>query len=442
MGKKKRKVKYDVTETLRFKLFSPEYEELTKDLYASACKGTEHLWDKINGPEDLRSDTQLKKDFYEAANNGMKSAQDGIIAIIQSKDKLDYPKELLLRGIADAIAWQILGGQLCHARRFFKSGNQPDLYNCNLDSVVYAAKENHKKNPRSISLISDLTSFIQVGDLLVCDPEKGITIAEVKEGAMNAKIFGFMEFYMKSKCDRAFYYFAQQEGDKAVKQLKRIIRQESRMSYVTTVLATGQGVDPDTSEKINIPEPYFEIQSWDERLVKTLDKADEKGWAIDVIDGCVFLGVYASEHMLMSGHVIFNSWFDSSGGTPDCPRALLIDSMLHPLALPVFSRNLPEKHMFDVLFGRKQVCMAICIESLLKQCEKAGLSVRFATNKERGRLDKTGNRPYRHKGEAIFIGNGKAEFALMDGIFLRVMFHGQSPISLIISMIEGTDEII
>ncbi|EKG2484423.1 hypothetical protein ACUVJI_04730 [Vibrio parahaemolyticus] len=440
VAKKKRKIKYNVLETLRFRAFPPEYEELTQSLYTKACKGSESIWDEINNLDELKNNNELREKFYKAAHDGMKSAQDEIVSIIQSGDKLDFSKELLLRGIADAIAWQLMGHQLCHARRFFKSGKQPDLYNCNFDSVVFAAKENDKNSPSSVSLISDLTSFIQVGDLLIFDPKNGLTIAEVKEGAMNAKIGDYMKFYMESQCDRSLYYFAQREGAQAVKQLQRMFRQASRMSHVSTVLSTGRGVDPDTNEQIYIPEPFFEIESWDERLVSKLDEADRKGWAIDVIDDCVFLGVYASEHMLAGGHIIFNSWFDSSGGTPDCPRGLLIDCMRTPLALPIFSRNLPDKHKFDVLFGRKQVCMAICIESLLKACEKAGLSVRFATNKERGRLDQTGNRPYRHKGKAILIGNGKTELALMDGIFLRVLFHGQSPVSLIQSMLDGMDE--
>ncbi|MEZ8236113.1 hypothetical protein AB6C62_21670 [Vibrio splendidus] len=440
MGKKRRKVKYDAVETLRFRTFPSEYEELTRKLYTMACKGSEPFWDQITSPDDLKHNSELRERFYKSAHDGMKSAQDEIISIIQSGSKLNFPKELLLRGIADAIAWQFIDRQLCYARRFCKSGKQPDLYNCNLESVVFAAKENYERNPSSMSLISDLTSFVQVGDLLISNPNEGLTIAEVKEGAMNAKVCDFMKFYSKSQCDRSFHYFAQKEGAQAVKQLQRMVRQTSRMSHVSSVLATGKGVDPDTNEQVHIPEPYFEIESWDDQLISKLDESDEKGWAIEVIDDCVFLGVYTADHMISSGHLIFNSWFDNSGGTPECPRALLIDCMRIPLALPIFNRNLPEKHKFDVLFGRKQVCIAICIESLLKACEKVGLLVRFATNKELGRLDQTGNRPYRHKGKAIFIGNGKVELALMDGIFLRVMFHGQSPVSVIRSILDSMDE--
>ncbi|WP_429096971.1 hypothetical protein [Aeromonas media] len=440
MAKKKHKEKYDLVKTLRPMAFPGEYEELTKSLYIKACKGSQALWDRIDNLNVLKENKELREKFYRSANQGMMSAQDEIISIIQGEDKLAFSKLLLLRGIADAIAWQLLGSQLAYARRFYKSKPQPSLYNSNFESVVLAVKELAKQTPDAAILISDLTSFIQVGDLLICDPEKGITISEVKEGSMNAKIGDFMKFYMQSQCDRVLYYFGQQEGEHAVKQLQRMFRQADRMNHVSTVLQTGKGVDPDTNQHINISEPFFIMDSWDSRLVKALDIANEKGWALDVIDNCLFIGVYASEYMRTGGHILFNSWFDEMGGTPECPRALLIDCMRNPLALPIFSRNIPDEYKFDVLFGRKQVCIGICIELLLDECKKVGLSVRFATNKERGQLDKTGNRPYRHKGNAIFIGNGSVEFVLLDGIFLRAMFHGQSPISVIQAILKSSEE--
>lgn len=303
--------------------------------------------------------------------------------------------------------------------------------------MVFAAKESLKEKPNTVSLISDLTSFIQIGDLLECDPKKGLKIVEVKEGKMNAKIGDFMDFYMHSQCDQALHYFSQQEGEQAIKQLQRMFRQMNRMLHVTSVLNTGHGVDPDTNEQVKIPEPFFPMENWDDQLTHTLKKAHDKGWAIDVIDNCLFLGVYASEHMRIGGHIIFNHWFDNAGGTPECPRKRLIDCMYNPLALPIFSRDIPDEYKFDVLFGRKHVCMGICIEKLLEECNKIGYSVRFATNKEQGLLDKTGKRPYKHKGKSVFIGDGVKEVVLMDGIFLRIMFHGQTPMSVIKTMIEN-----
>ncbi|MFQ2100765.1 hypothetical protein ACK33K_09600 [Aeromonas sanarellii] len=75
----------------------------------------------------------------------------------------------------------------------------------------------------------------------------------------------------------------------------------------------------------------------------------------------------------------------------------------------------------------------------LEECKKTGYSVRFATNKEQGLWDKTGKRPYKHKGKSVFIGDGVKEALLMDGIFLRIMFHGQTPMSVIKTMIENIE---
>ncbi|MGU5652407.1 hypothetical protein [Aeromonas allosaccharophila] len=440
MGKKKhKKPKYDLVETLSQQAFPSEYEDLTRSLYVKACQGSRNLWEKIPNIDVLRCDEELREQFYSSANQGMMSAQDDIIDIVLSGDKIDLSKELIIRGIADAIAWQLLGNQLAYARRFFKAIPQPDLYNSNFKSVVLAAKESLKRKPNTVSLISDLTSFIQIGDLLECDPKKGLTIVEVKEGAMNAKIGDFMHFYMQSQCDQALHYFAEQEGEQAIQQLQRMSRQVKRMSYVRSVINTGNGVDPDTNEKVKIPDSFFPIETWDNQLTHTLNQSDDKGWAIDVIDNCLFLGVYASKHMRIGGHIIFNQWFDQEGGTPECPRSRLIDCMQTPLALPIFSRNIPDEYKFDVLFGRKHVCMGLCIEKLLEECKNIGYSVRFATNKEQGLWDKTGKRPYKHKGKSVFIGDGLKEALLMDGIFLRIMFHGQTPMSVIKTVIENIE---
>jgi len=45
-----------------------------------------------------------------------------------------------------------------------------------------------------------------------------------------------------------------------------------------------------------------------------------------------------------------------------------------------------------------------------------------------------------HNGKVIFIGNGKVEMAVAGGIFVRMLFHCQKPISLIKAMLENTPE--
>lgn len=439
MGRRKqrrKKIKTDPLESISFVSFPEELEEITRDLFEKACCGSRSYWSSINSPKDIQNNKELRKKFMAAAHSGMRSAQDKIIAAYLSEDRPSAPEKILYSGIADSIAWQLLETQLSHARRFFKGQNQPDLYNSNFESAVSVVQNLTKEKPDCIPLLSDLTSFVQVGDILQFDSETGLTIVEVKEGEKNKEIMDFLSFYKEAKCDRAMYYFMKNGGKKTIKQFERILRQYSRMGHVTEVLHKGQSVDPDTKKQITIPEEYIEMRSWDENLNCLIEDSESKGWAIDVIDDCLFVGCYSENPMKIGGHIIFRGWFNECGGDDECPFGRLIDSMMAPLALPVFNRFIPHEAKFDFLFGRKQLCMAVSIDDMLKKCEEVGMKYRIASNKESGRMSQLGQPLYKYKNKPIIITKNDREMILGDGIFFRAMYHGQSPISVISSYLD------
>lgn len=439
MGRRKKKTKYDVKTTLKASRLDPEIEELARNLYASACCAANELAEE-RAKKNQEFTPELRKEFMTAAHNGMWEAQNKIVSFFKREEELSDSHELLFRSIMDSIAWQLLGYQLCYARALFKGHAQPSLKHSNFDSVVFSANDYVTQHPGSMSVISDLTSFIQVGDLYSVCPENGVSIAEVKEGKKNHTIMEFMKFYLEHGCDRSLYYFAEKEGDHAVKQMQRMMRQASRMAHYSKLMGKGEAVDPDSEVKKTIPEEYIHVDQWMDQLNNILAASEEKGWALATVDECLFLACYSSETTLCAGHILFNSWFDGLGGTSNCPRARLLDTLHYPLALTIFNLNIPTEYKFDLLFGRKNVCMGLNIEALIKQCEKAGLKVRFGTNREASQLDQMGQSPHRHKGKAIFIGNGITEMVLMDGIFERVMFHNQRPIQLIQSFLDKISE--
>jgi hypothetical protein len=439
--KQKRSRIYDSVETMKPTMLSQDLEPIARDLYEKACCGSRAIWPELTEKGGFKcKDEELRSRFISLANKGMREAQQVIVNRISSASELSASEEILFRGIADSIAWQFLGNQLCHARRLFKEQVPPNLKHSNFESVVTAAANIVETHPDSMPLISDLTSFVQVGDIITSIPGQAMVISEVKEGKENQRITDFMSFYLESTCDRALQIFCEQSGPKSVKQLERMVRQVGRMAHFTDVVSKGVSKDPDTGQFIQIPEQEVHIDTWDEELNDLLANPEGKGWGIHVIDDCLFLGCYFDKPMSAGGHIIFNGWFDSCGGTEHCPRARLFDSMKVPLALPVFNRQIPHEKMFDLLFGRLQVCMGVNVESLLGQCQKEGLQVRFGTNREASKLEQLGGKLYRYKGNAIFIGNGKVEMGVADGIFVRMLFHGQKPISLIKAMLENTPE--
>ena len=406
-------------------------EDLAKNLFELSCAGSRSVWPKMTGLEDVSGNIESRKKFLTASHAGMSEAQSIIIDNLRSGKSISVSHHVLFRGIADAIAWQLINMQLCYARRFFKGHDQPNIDQCNFDSVVFAAESHMSDNPGSIALISDLTSFVQVGDLLTMSNIGQQGIIEVKEGEKNKEISDALKFYSESKCDLFLHLFAESEGQLTMKQMGRMARQIGRMAHVAEVMSKGVSEDPDKKMMVYIPDEMIDTETWYDVLQDTMLASKDRGWAINTIDDSIFIGCYSEEKMRLAGHIFFNSWFDQCGATPQCPRGSLFSSMIHPLAFPVFNLQISNDLKFDTLFGRIHVCIGFNVEGFLGQCEKSGLEVRFATNKEATKADQTGIKPYRHKGKAIFVGDGQSEQLIMDGIFLRAMYHHQRPINLI-----------
>lgn len=439
MAKKKSKTKYDPFNKLHAMTLDGGLEELARELYELSSKGSNPLWDELKAG-NIKEDVDLRGRFFASSHAGMRAAQKKIVETIKANEILTDSQKVLFHGIADGMAWQMIGNQLCYARRFYKEHKPINLKQSNFDSVVSAANHADSDDPGSFSLISDLTTFVQVGDLLTMGSLGGLTIAEVKEGHKNHEIMEFMEFFAESRCPRSFQYFALQHGDSGVKQLQRMSRQAGRMGHLIEVMTEGRSIDPDTNQKIYIPEKAVYMPTWDCELNAILEASSSKGWALNVIDDCLFIASYTKETMQGKGNGLFNLWFDEFGGTANCPRVRLLDAMSHPLALPIFNRDISDEQKFDILFGRKNVCIGLNVGAFLKKLEEVGFKVRTASNKEASKLDQQGFPPFRQNGKAIYIGNEQQEMALMDGVFLRILFHSQSPIGAIQAILSNEPE--
>lgn len=107
-----------------------------------------------------------------------------------------------------------------------------------------------------------------------------------------------------------------------------------------------------------------------------------------------------------------------------------------PLALPIFTYFTSTEHKFDLLYMRKHVCMGLNVPLFLAECEKNGIKVRHGTNKETSKFEQLGYSPYKLNGKSIFLSKNEKEFCLGDGIFIRIFFHFQNPISTIKAMFD------
>lgn len=415
----------DEVPPLKINAFPTDLEEDARELYNLVCRNAEHLLVVDGEPvaKERLADQNFRKKFYSTAHAGFHQAQEKVIAFLQEGNP-DKTKEVLYRKIMDCAAWQMLNRQLYIARRLYREGKQPSVLHSNLESVRSAAIHLGSEAFYRFALISDLTTFIQIGDLLVIDPDEGLTIIEVKEGEVNKKILEFKEFIGESQCPRAIQYFLENEEDKTVRQLERTLRQDARMAHISQLLNSGRSTDPDTKQDIFIPDEPLPMDSWDEELASVIEKSKTSGWAISTTDECLFIGAYR-EKMRFAGPYAFDVWFDGCGGKPGYPKMNLMSTMAIPLALPIFIRSLPIESIFDILFGRVVVHVALQIDVLIEICKKQGLDARWSSTKEAGRMRNNPQaKPWIFENKMVMVGKGDNIGPISDGLFLRIFGHG------------------
>ena len=423
---------------LRPSRLRPELEPLARELVEKSHTGSKAIWDDLS-KERLEQDVDLRRKFYSLAHDGMFAAQEQMVDRIQSGEPLNNSEEVLFRGIADSIAWQMINGQLCYARRLFKSKQPPSFTDSSFESVVAAARIMREEDPSAMPLISDLTSMVQVGDLLVASPGKPLAMVEVKTGKENHRIGNMLAFYEQSGCERFREILTKNEPKRVVQQFERMRRQSSRMGFFGDLVRTGRASDPDTGLQVSIPEPTIIMESWDEALIELIESARKRGWAYDV-QGSMHLGCYVEGPMLAGGHFAFLVSLDAAGDVEsDFHIARLIDAMSIPLAPPLFNRPLPGDTVFDLLFGRMQVCIAVNIPRLILDCEMAGMNARVATKKEMAEARQVGGDPVLLNGKGVYVELDGQGMLVLDGIIFRALFLGERPESVIRGYLQNEE---
>lgn len=406
--------------------FEPDYARICDVAFRSGL----HLVQAK--PREALSDPQNRREFVAAVHQGFVAAQDEVCdRLLSVRGELGAAakqKELALRKVIDGIAWQLIGHQLYIARRLYREQKPPSLHNSNFASVRTAARSIQRPDFANFALMSDLTTFVQVGDLLVKDER--VTIVEVKEGAVNKRVTDFIGFHSDESPEQSLQQVYDAEGKKTFEQLGRMLRQLARMDHVARLANTAETHDPDSNQSIRVNAEPFQIDTYDERLSDLVTVALQKSWAIDHIDDCFFLGAYA-RNAARAGALTFEKWLKECRVADDNLRGNLAYSMVHPLAMPLFNRSLRREHVMDVLFGRVLVIMCVDIEAFMAKATAMGVPMRWSTRKEAAGYKKS-EFGRTHLGHRVpLAGGGEGRIAMGDGVISRILYHGQTPASAI-----------
>jgi hypothetical protein len=373
---------------------------------------------------------QLKLEYIEAR----KIKDEKLKRFINTALKVVEHRIKILRHLADFVAWQILGYQYFRARRFHSGDkSRPDLLQTNLESVIEAVNYFHRKDPLNFALITDLTSFIDVGDLLVSS-EKSITIVECKSGSVQWQVNALLDELNQDNWKEVVENLIKNKGKKKtgdmLKQASRTLNQMDKGSRVTNFLNNEEGKDTFTDFQVNIYESKIPLQNYYDELIESFTESIVIGYSLNVIENIVFYAVIRNVSG-NEGYKIFTGLLDDLE-----IRSQNID-YLHqldiPIKAPLFVKPFSKEIMIELLMGKLKLFLAIDLDGLIQMFNERGIQARWMSKKETNKyLDsKPQYIPYMNNHQGILITINKNEIVLGSQFLTKILLDNITPSSFI-----------
>lgn len=392
-----------------------EGNKFTEYVHIGFIKGQELVLDNIIKYESNLSElnSNLKLSRKEKNKDLEKTIQETI-------NLINY-KISILRIFMDFIAWQFLGQQYYKVRRFYdmskKYNSRPTLSTSNIESIKSAIDYYHSLSPLNFALISDLTSFIDIGDILLMDNYQVVPI-EVKEGQKNKEIFDFL-FKQKMPSDPKLI------DAKFLKQSKRILNQAKRGNLLFDVLKNEKGTDPFTGLKTEVNSVAFELETYTLEFKKMIASLKDKNYSYNIIEDVVSIGIY-QKNFIMAGETLIPLLNKVMFGK-EYPVFNFRHKIQIPVTEPIFYLGLSKETIFDILFGRINIVISINIDKFIELCNLNGLDAGYLSKKETMKRKQNGEMSmFEFEKQNIQV-NG----ALIDGLIYRMIFDFVKPSSIV-----------
>ena len=320
------------------------------------------------------------------------------------------------------------------------------------DTLAWIAEQNKNRDVRAIPL--DFCSFGCVCDVLKItrDPTRGLTrdLIEMKSGSVNAVIY---ETIGKGT-EEAYFGFFDKYGDKGIKQMHRVFKQQDALRRNTELLGAGRGVyeNPDKPEvQLIIAEDDKPRQYFTETVARLLGASDKGDFAVDAIDECLVLGVVNTENKdrYVLGEFdlklfIHGIYVEPHLAKPRTPDELIADFKQLKLRewrqgfgsvvlFPLPERRLPDNLLMDLLLGRKLLKFFFNPYVFVGLAQRSGIRMEFLSKKATGRLKAKGHAKdiVDFDGHAIVVSDEISEVTLGHGTFDEIFYNWVRPASII-----------
>jgi hypothetical protein len=156
-------------------------------------------------------------------------------------------QQLLLRRLADAILAHLVIKEPWILRRMQTADEIPRIDPSVLERTIQIASDLNRENRSAFHLVSDVTTAVQIGDLIRLSFDEGPKkweVIELKEGKVNEIIEEIIGEQPTKQQSEAMSRVEEQMGQKAAKQMRRMLRQRSREQEIEKFRTLDHGIDP------------------------------------------------------------------------------------------------------------------------------------------------------------------------------------------------------
>jgi hypothetical protein len=318
-------------------------------------------------------------------------------------------RQLALRRLMDGLLWVLIWPNRWILKRVRVELGIRSIDRATLKPILEAAdNRNDALPPDTFLLVSDLTTVVQLGDLVIAKWNASrnsmkVTFAEIKYGAHNVLLWNRLRAEITQDEKSTVSSIQTEFGPKSAKQAERMLRQERRLKDFDRLIKTDEGRDPMNGRPFRMTRNTIVSRDYLDELSALVSAAKMEGSSGMTIDGCLHLFATESQERSFEFDAMTAHKFLHARTGPHCtiaapssperdailaaPKAVnLFEFVLSsPLGMPPFLWY-PKDLMFDVIMGRIRIFVQFDYEKFFQSARRRGMVLRFVQGREARRL--------------------------------------------------------
>jgi hypothetical protein len=354
---------------------------------------------------DTVLDLERRIGALEKEEANARTKRDSSAETIKSLRLVLQNRQLVLRRLMDTMLWVVVYPNIWILRRLRVDGGIKRISPGTLEPLLKAI-ENRKNRDETLTVICDLTTTAQLGDLVIAMwiPARNlmkIVVAELKVGSMNILLRERLQRSGVSDPKAEITAISEELGTRAGKQAARMVRQEARLNNFERVIRTDEGIDPLSGQRFKMTRESAVYKDYRDKLATVLGRAKSDGWCGLTLDRCLHLIAEASgrtppEHQgLKIAHDFYHLRHGSSCEADRENGNVEAETIKNsPMAVNLFDAGMqtsismppllwyPRNLMLDVLAGRIKVYAQFDYETFFDLArETANIKLSFIRGK-------------------------------------------------------------